>query len=351
MKIGDLNNRSADIFKQIVETYLETGFPVGSRSVSSLKDIFLSPASIRNTMSDLEKSGLLYSPHTSAGRMPTELGLRMFIDGLLEVGSLNTEEQERINAQCRTEDKSLENVLTEATTMLSGLSHCAGVVLAPKTNASLKHIEFIGLRPDQALVIMVMEDGSVENRTISIPLGTPPSALTQAGNYLNARLGANTGLDTHTIDAVKDAILKELKSQRAELDTLTKQVVKAGLATWSKGKEEGGSLIVRGRSNLLEDNSTLENLERIRQLFDDLESKEGMVKLLELTKDGEGVKIFIGAENRLFSLSGSSVVISPYADNTGNIVGAIGVIGPTRLNYAKIIPMVDFTAKVIGKIL
>lgn len=351
MKIGDLNNRSADIFKQIVETYLKTGSPVGSRSVSSLQDISLSSASIRNTMADLERSGLLYSPHTSAGRMPTELGLRMFIDGLLEVGSLNKEEQAQIKAQCRAQDKSMEDVLTEATTLLSGLSHCASVVLAPKTNSSLKHIEFISLRPDQALVIMVMDDDSVENRTIPLPLGTPPSALTQAGNYLNARFRQNTGLEGHTLDAVKDAVLKELKSQRAELDTLTKQVVKAGLATWSSGQKDGGTLIVRGRSNLLDDNSTLENLERIRQLFDDLESKEGMVRLLELTKEGDGVKIFIGAENRLFSLSGSSVVVSPYADDTGRIVGAVGVIGPTRLNYARVIPMVDFTAKVIGNIL
>ncbi|MCK5040992.1 MAG: heat-inducible transcriptional repressor HrcA, partial [Sphingomonadales bacterium] len=193
--------------------------------------------------------------------------------------------------------------------------------------------------------------GSVENRTIGLPLGTPPSALTQAGNYLNAQFGRIRGLEGRTLDAVKDTILDELKSQRAELDTLTKQVVKAGLATWSSGQKEGGTLIVRGRSNLLDDGSTLENLERIRQLFDDLESKEGMVKLLELTKDGDGVKIFIGAENRLFSLSGSSVVVSPYADDSGRIVGAVGVIGPTRLNYARVIPMVDFTAKVIGQIL
>ncbi len=351
MKIGDLNNRSTDIFKQIVETYLKTGSPVGSRAVSSLQDVSLSSASIRNTMADLENSGLLYSPHTSAGRMPTERGLRIFIDGLLEIGSLNTEEQEKIKAQCRAQNRSTEEMLTEATTMLSGLSHCASVVLAPKTNSSLKQIEFISISPEQALVVMVMDDGSVENRTIGLPLGTPPSALTQAGNYLNAQFGRIRGLEGRTLDAVKDTILDELKSQRAELDTLTKQVVKAGLATWSSGQKEGGTLIVRGRSNLLDDGSTLENLERIRQLFDDLESKEGMVKLLELTKDGDGVKIFIGAENRLFSLSGSSVVVSPYADDSGRIVGAVGVIGPTRLNYARVIPMVDFTAKVIGQIL
>jgi heat-inducible transcriptional repressor len=351
MKIGDLNSRSTDVFKQIVETYLKTGSPVGSRAVSSLQDMALSSASIRNTMVDLEGLGLLYSPHTSAGRMPTEMGLRLFIDGLLEVGSLNTEEQEKIKSQCRTQERSMEDMLTEATTMLSGLSKCASLVLAPKTNSSLKQIEFIGISPEQALVIMVMENGAVENRTISLPAGTPPSTLTKAANYLNAQFGRNRGLEGHTLDAVKDAILNELKNQRAELDTLTKQVVKAGLATWSAGQEDGGTLIVRGRSNLLDDSQTLENMERIRQLFDDLESKEGMIKLLELTKDGAGVKIFIGAENRLFSLSGSSVVISPYADDTGRIVGAIGVIGPTRLNYARVIPMVDFTAKVIGKIL
>lgn len=345
MKINELNSRSADIFRQIVETFLKTGDPVGSAKLSGSVGITLSSASIRNTMADLERSGLLYSPHTSAGRMPTEAGLRLFVDGLLEFGTLSKSERGEISARCKAEGRQIEDVLAEAAKALSGLSNCAGMVLVPRFDAPLKHIEFVQLRPGHGLVILVTADGHVENRAITLPLGLPPSALAQASNYLNAHL------DEGTLEDVSAAIKKELKSRRAQLDELTKGVVKAGLATLSTDADNNATLIVRGRANLLEDASALENLERIRQLFDELETKEGLQRLLEATRQAEGVRIFIGAENKLFSLSGSSVVVAPYANEAGKVIGAIGVIGPTRINYARIIPMVDYTARMIGTIL
>jgi len=345
MKIDELNSRSAEIFRQIVESYLETGTPVGSAVLARTGALNVSPATIRNTMADLEHAGLLFSPHTSAGRMPTEIGLRLFVDGFLEVGALSRAERAEITNRCQTTGRSVEEVLNEASSLLSGLSHCASVVVAPKANAPIKHIEFVALAPGRALVVIVTSDGNIENRSIELPLGLPQSALVEAGNYLSARLEGRTLEDFYA------DITQELESQRAELDQLTKEVVKAGLATWSGEKRDAASLIVKGRSNLLENDSALENLERIRQLFDDLETKETMAQLLDLSQRGDGVKIFIGAENQLFSLSGSSVIVAPYKNDTGHIIGAVGVIGPTRINYARIIPMVDFTARIIGKML
>ncbi|MGY8985047.1 MAG: heat-inducible transcriptional repressor HrcA [Sphingomonadales bacterium] len=345
MKVQELNSRSRNIFRKIVEAYIGLGAPVGSRTLSKIPGIDLSPASIRNTMSDLEEIGLLHSPHTSAGRIPTETGLRLFVDGLLEMGSLSKEEQIQIEAQCLEKDKVIADVLSEATSILSGLSHCAGVVMVPKFNSPLKHIEFIYLNPGRGLVVLVTKDGSVENRTIKLPPGLPPSALQRASNYLNSHLEGGT------IEQIKARVEKDLEGQQAQLDELTKKVVKGGLATWSGKKGGGQALIVKGRSNLIDEESGLENLERIRQLFDDLEKKESLIRLLDQAKEGDGVKIFIGAENNLFSLSGSSVIVSPYMNETGDVVGAIGVIGPTHLNYARIIPMVDYTARIISKIL
>lgn len=345
MKVQELNSRSREIFQKIVETYIGIGSPVGSRTLSKIPGIDLSPASIRNTMSDLEEIGLLKSPHTSAGRIPTEIGLRLFVDGLLEMGTLTQKERAQIEAQCSAKGKAIEEALSEATALLSGLSQCAGMIMVPKLNSPLKHIEFVYLNPGRGLVVLVAEDGSVENRTITLPPGLPPSTLQQASNYLNSRL------DGGTIEQIKSKIELDLKSQQTDLDELTKRVVKEGLATWSGKQGEEKTLIVRGQSNLLENDSGLENLERIRQLFDDLEKKESLIRLLDHAKEGEGVKIFIGAENNLFSLSGSSVIVSPYMNEVGDVVGAIGVIGPTRLNYARIIPMVDYTARIISKML
>lgn len=344
MRLDALNTRARDVLRQVVETYLETGEPVGSRTLARLVGLGLSPASIRNVMADLEESGLLYAPHTSAGRIPTHTGLRLFVDGLLEVGDMTSDERRNIEDQCRGAGRRMEDVLAQATATLSGLSHCAGMVFAQKLNAPLKQIEFIHLGPGRALVVLVNDDGAVENRVITVPLDLPPSALVQAANYLNARMAGRT------LEEAKTQVEKELQRRQAELDALTASVVEAGLATWT-GNGDNGVLIVRGLSNLLEDVAAEDDLERIRKLYDDLESKKDLIKLLDLAKNADGVKIFIGAENKLFSLSGSSVIAAPYSDSNQKIVGVIGVIGPTRLNYARIIPMVDYTAKLVGRFL
>jgi heat-inducible transcriptional repressor len=297
-------------------------------------------------MSDLEHLGLIYAPHTSAGRLPTQLGLRLFVDGLLEVGNLSEAERRQIEAQVAVRHaSSVEQVLTEASEMISGLSHCAGLVLSDKQDSRLKHIEFVSLEPRRALVILVSQDGTVENRVIALPDGMPPSALTEAANYLNSRI---RGL---TIGEVKTRIEAERIQAKAELDDLTRKVVEAGLATWSGTLDDRKSLIVRGQANLLKDLTALEDLSRIRQLFDDLESKRELIQILGLAETGEGVRIFIGSENKLFSLSGSSVIVAPFRDDSRKIVGVLGIIGPTRLNYARIIPMVDYTAKLVGRVL
>jgi heat-inducible transcriptional repressor len=341
-----LNERSRTIFREIVESYLATGEAVGSRNLARHLPMTLSPASVRNVMSDLEHLGLIYAPHTSAGRLPTETGLRLFVDGLLEVGDLTEDERRTIEAQIGVRrEKAFEQVLTEAGEMISGLSHCAGVVLADKQVAKLKHVEFVALEPGKALVVMVGEDQDVENRVITLPPGLPPSSLVEATNYLNARI---RGL---TLVEAKARIEKEQATAKAELDALTQKVIEAGLATWSGALDGKQSLIVRGQANLLKDVDGLDNLERIRQLFDDLETKRDLAQLLGLAERGDGVHIFIGSENKLFSLSGSSVIVAPFKDERRKIVGVLGVIGPTRLNYARIIPMVDYTAKLIGRVL
>src|SRR5438552_5028684 len=339
--ISELNERSREIFRLIVDGYVQTGEPIGSRTLSRLLGQHLSPATIRNVMADLEEAGLLYSPHTSAGRLPTEAGLRLFVNGLLEIGNLAEAERHNLESLCAARGKSLAQALEEATSALSGLSHCAGVVVVPKTERPLKHIEFVHLGPGRALVVLVTEDGLVENRVIEVPLGLPPAALLSAGNYLNARLIGRT------IEEAKTEIEQEIASNKMQLDELTSKLVAAGLASWAGGGE-GSALIVRGQANLLEDVTALTDLERLRTLFDMLETRETMLRLLDASKQGEGVQIFIGAENRLFGVAGCSMVIAPYQNSREQIVGAIGVIGPTCINYARIIPMVDYTAKMIG---
>jgi len=342
---ADHNTRSLAILRRIVESYLDSGQPVGSTTIAREGLFSLSPASIRNVMAELEDAGLLYSPHTSAGRLPTEQGLRLFVDGLLEMGNLTKEEQQTITTQCKTRGLGSGAVLEEATNLLSGLSHCAGVVSVPKQAAPLKHIEFVNLGNLRGLAILVFQDGNVENRVIGIPAGLPPSALTRAANYMNARI------EGKTLEEARSLIRKELKAGQRELDQLTKQIISEGLATWSGGEAAQDTLIVRGRANLLEDEAVVQNLDRVRQLFEDLEQKKDLLSLLETAKEGEGVRIFIGAENKLFSLTGSSLIVSPYTNEGGRIVGAIGVIGPTRLNYARIIPLVDYTAQVISRLI
>jgi heat-inducible transcriptional repressor len=337
-----LGERPREVFRHLVEAFLASGEPVGSRTLSQRLPLALSPASIRNVMSDLEAMGLLYAPHTSAGRVPTEKGLRLFVDGLLEVGELADDERRAIETRMLGTGRSLEDMMGLAANSLAGLSRCAGLMVTAKQDAPLKHVEFVAVGAGKALVIMVSEDGQVENRVIDTPAGLPVSALIEAGNYLGARLRGRT------IDAARTEILTELESERSLLDTLTAKVVAEGLATIA-GPEK--VLVVRGTSHLLDSMAAREDIERIRTLFDDIERKADLIRLLELAKDGDGVSIFIGSENRLFSLSGSSIVAAPYANAQGRIVGVIGVLGPTRLNYGRIIPMVDHTAKVIGRLL
>jgi len=347
VSLAALNERSREIFRSIVESYLTTGEPVGSRNLSRILPISLSPASVRNVMSDLEQLGLIFAPHTSAGRLPTELGLRFFVDALMQVGDLTEEDRRSIEAQVAGtgSGKSVENVLTEASQMLSGLTRSAGVVLTAKNNVRLKHIEFVRLEPERALAVLVAEDGQVENRVLNVPSGLPTSALVEAGNFLNSRLRGKTlaELRTETEKAVAEG--------QAEVDQLTQKVIATGLASWSGGESEDRQLIVRGHANLLEDLHALDDLERVRSLFDALEAKRGVIDLLGRAERADGVRIFIGSENKLFSLSGSSTIIAPYHDSQGRIVGVIGVIGPTRLNYARVIPMVDYTARVVSRLL
>lgn len=344
--ISKLNDRSRAILREIVDSYIATGEPVGSRNLARVLPMALSPASIRNVMSDLEYAGLIYAPHTSAGRLPTQSGLRLFVDGLLEVGNLSAEERGKLEAQIAVRrSKPLDQVLTEAGEMISGLSHCAGVVLTEKQVARLKHVEFVMIEPTRALVVLVDEDRNVENRLIDVPAGLPPSALIEAANYLNAHI---RGL---TIAEARTSIDAELAKSRAELDQLTQKVIKAGLAEWSGVHDDRKSLIVRGQANLLKDLTAIEDLERIRQLFDDLETKRDLSQILGLADQADGVRIFIGSENKLFSLSGSSLIVAPFRDGERKVVGVLGVIGPTRLNYARIIPMVDYTARLVSRVL
>jgi heat-inducible transcriptional repressor len=345
--LSSLSDRSREIFRRIVESYLERGEPVGSRHLSRLLPMALSPASVRNVMQDLEELGLIYAPHTSAGRLPTEVGLRFFVDALLELGDVGQDERDRIDAKVKaaSQEPRMENVLGETVTMLSGMTRSAGVVVTSNDTKSLKHIEFLRLEPERGLAILVGEDGTVENRIVPIPAGLPPSALIEASNYLNARLRGRT------LAEVKAEIEALHQVTESELGALTTRLVDAGIASWGEYAGNAPQLIVRGQANLLEDLTALEDLERIRLLFADLETKKDVVDLLNRAEGGEGVRIFIGSENKLFSLSGCSMIAAPFHDSQQRIVGVLGVIGPTRLNYARIVPMVAYTSKVVGRVM
>jgi heat-inducible transcriptional repressor len=342
----DINERSREIFRRIVESYLATGEPVGSRNLSRILPMTLSPASVRNVMSDLESAGLIYAPHTSAGRLPTEAGLRFFVDALMQIGDVSAEDRTRIETEVKAagQGKTTEGLLSEASALLSGLSRGAGVVLTTTASKRLRHIEFVRLDSARALVVLVGDDGSVENRLVDLPPGLPASALAEASNYLLARIRGKTIAD------ISLEVETERRRAEQELDALTAKLVESGLASWA-GPSEGRQLIVRGQANLLEDLHAGEDLERIRLLFADLETKKEVIDLLSRAENGEGVRIFIGSENKLFSLSGSSMIAAPFRDGSQTIVGVVGVIGPTRLNYARIVPMVDYTAKVVSRLL
>ncbi|MEP6967532.1 MAG: heat-inducible transcriptional repressor HrcA [Pseudomonadota bacterium] len=342
--LAELDSRAREIFRRIVETYLETGEPVGSRTISR-GGVHLSPASIRNTMQDLTELGLLGAPHVSAGRLPTHAGLRLFVDGLLEVGDIAEDDRRNIEARFSAHGRSFDDALNEASAILSGLAGGAGIVVTPVRDAGVKHVEFVALGPDQALAIMVFEDGLVENRLMRRPAGVTPSALQEASNFLNARLRGKTLVEA------KVEIAAELDGARRELDTAAARLIEDGLAAWSGGEGAERALIVRGRANLLGDPNATADLERVRMLFDDLEQKEQLIGLLDDVREAHGVRIFIGAETRLFSLSGSSLIAAPYMSGRQKVLGAIGVIGPARLNYARVIPLVDYTARALGRMM
>ena len=342
--LTDLDERARDIFRRVVETYLETGEPVGSRTLSR-GGIQLSPASIRNTLQDLAHLGLLDSPHTSAGRMPTHVGLRLFVDGFLEVGDVGEAEKREIDERLSARGRSFEEALNEASGLLSGLAGGAGIVVSPVREAGVKHVEFVALGGDQALAVMVFDDGQVENRLMRLAPGLTPSALQEASNFLGTRLKGRTLTETRT------EMRGELDRARSELDQTAARLVEDGLAAWGGGEDSDRALIVRGRANLLGDPNAVADLEKVRRLFDDLEQKEQLIGLLDDVRDAQGVRIFIGAETRLFSLSGSAVIAAPYMSGRQKVLGAIGVIGPARLNYARVIPLVDYTARVLGRML
>jgi heat-inducible transcriptional repressor len=346
--LQSLDTRSREIFRRIIDSYLRDGEPVGSRSLSRLLPSSLSPATVRNVMSDLEHLGLIYAPHISAGRLPTQKGLRFFVDAFMELGDLSDEERRNIEAQVRASGgaASLEHMLTEASQLLSGMSRGAGLVLAAKSEVSLKHIEFIQLEPSRALAVLVSQNGDVENRVLDLPLGITASQLHEASNFLNAHVRGRT------LTEAKSEIERLKEETKAALDTISQELVEKGLAVWA-GAESGAParLIVRGRANLLENVTAQEEIDLLRHLFDDMETQDGLIQLLDLAEEGSGVRIFIGSENKLFSLSGSSLVVAPYRDKDARVIGALGVIGPTRLNYARIVPMVDYTAQIVSRML
>lgn len=343
--LAELDERARDIFRRVVEAYLESGDPVGSRTLSK-GGVQLSPASIRNTMQDLAQLGLLGSPHVSAGRVPTHAGLRLFVDGLLEVGDLIESERRDIDARLSARGQDFEEALDEASALLSGLAGGASMVVTPVRDVGVKHVEFVSLAVDQALAVMVFEDGSIENRLMRTPAGLTPSALTEASNFLNSRLKGRT------LAEASAEIHGELVGARRQLDDAAAKLVEEGIAAWSGGEGAAPrSLIVRGRANLIGKSGALEDLERVRMLFDDLEQKEQLIGLLDDVRNAHGIRIFIGAETRLFSLSGSAVIAAPYMSGRQKVLGAIGVIGPARLNYARVIPLVDYTARALGRLL
>jgi heat-inducible transcriptional repressor len=341
--IAELSERARDVFRLVVDSYLGDGHPVGSRTISQLPGINLSPASIRNVMQDLEELGLLSHPHTSAGRIPTEGGLRLFVDGMMQAAEPSAQERAAIEARLE-RGGPIEEALSNATAVLSGLSACAGIVLVPKREPVLRQFGFVPLSSTQALAVMVGGDGSVENRVVELPAGVTSSSLTEVGNYVTARL---SGL---TLPEAQARLLHEIKVGEAALDAASQELVARGLAVWSHDGAQRPVLIVRGQANLI-DRAAAADLERVRQLLDELEGKEEIARLLDSARAGKGMKIFIGSENKLFALSGSSVIAAPYRGGDGKVVGVVGVIGPTRLNYARVVPMVDFTAQALSRLM
>lgn len=340
--LHEMNDRSREVFRRVVESYLETGEPVGSRTLTRALSEKVSAATIRNVMQDLEFMGLLDSPHASAGRLPSQMGLRLFVDGMMEIDAVNSTDRAAIDQTLGNDDPETGVLLDRVSTALSSITRGASLVLMPKHEAPIRHIEFVSLGPDRALVVLVFADGHVENRIFTPPPGQTPSSMREAGNFLNAMAEGKTLVE------LRGHLSQQINARRRELDVLAAELVESGIALWG-AEATDPRLIVRGRANLLDREAA--DLDRIRVLFDDLERKRDIVEFLELTERGEGVRIFIGSENKLFSLSGSALVVSPYMNADRKIVGAVGVIGPTRLNYGRIVPIVDYTAQLVGRVL
>jgi heat-inducible transcriptional repressor len=343
LPITELSTRARDIFRRVVDGYLTTGQPVGSRTLAGAGDLNLSPASIRSVLHELEGLGLLAAPHTSAGRMPTEMGLRLFVDGMMQASEPTREEREAIE-RGMVRPGPIEQALVATSAALSDLSACAGLVMVPAREPRLTQLTLVHLAPGRALAVVVDDEGGIENRVVDLPPGLMPGALEEASNYITAHLqGRTLGEGARVMQA-------EIASGRSALDAASADLVQRGLAVWSEDAARRPVLIVRGQANLLDD-AALGDLERVRSLIDDLESKQSVAQLLDLAREAESTRIFIGSENRLFALSGSSVIASPYRDRDGRVVGVVGVIGPTRLNYARVVPMVDFTAQRLGRLI
>src|SRR5579863_20850 len=343
LPITELNTRARDVFRLVVEGYLASGQPVGSKTLAGGGGLNLSPASIRSVLQELEMLGLLAHPHTSAGRLPTEVGLRLFVDGMMQAAEPTQEERAAIERQV-SQPGPIEVALAATSAILSDLSACAGLVMVPRREPRLSQLSIVPLSPGRALAVMVGEDGAVENRVLDLPPGLRPGALEEAGNYISAHLAGRT------LAEASRTMLADIASGRSALDAASRDVVARGLAVWSEDALRRPVLIVRGQANLLDD-AALMDIERVRSLLDDLENKQSVAELLELAKTAESTRIFIGSENRLFALSGSAVIASPYRDRDGRVIGVVGVIGPTRLNYARVVPMVDFTAQSLGKLI
>jgi len=343
--LTEMNDRSREVFQRVVEGYLQSGEPVGSRTLTRSLSENLSAATVRNVMQDLEYLGLLDSPHVSSGRIPTQMGLRMFVDGLLEVDGLAITDREKLDGTINENPKDISATLDKIGSALSGITQGASLVLSPKQESDIEHVEFVSLAHDRALVVLVFSNGHVENRLFQPPLGQTPSSLKEAANFLNSIMQGRT------LSQAKEIIQKEISIRRQELDSLAAELVENGIVFWEAKGERQERLIVRGRANLLESEAEEEELERIRLLFNDLERKQDIAEFLDLTEQSDGVRIFIGSENKLFSLSGSSLVVSPYMNSDKKVIGAVGVIGPTRLNYGRIVPIVDYTAQLVGKLI
>ncbi len=341
--IAELTDRAREIFLLVVEGYLESGQPVGSRTLAGDGALNLSSASIRAVLSDLEAHGLLSAPHTSAGRMPTESGLRLFVDGMMRVAEPTAEERSAIEGRL-SESGPIEHALEQTSAILSDISGAAGMVMVPTREARLAQFSLVNLGQGRALAVLVSEDGSIENRVIELGGSLTPSVLEQASNYITARLAGRTLAEANA------AIGAEIKSGKSQLDAASRNLVERGLAVLSEDAAQRPVLIVRGQANLLDD-AAIQDIDRVRSLIEDLESKQSVAELLESAREAEATRIFIGSENRLFALSGSSVIASPYRDREGRVVGVLGVIGPTRLNYARVIPMIDLTARSLGKLI